>query len=855
MNIGKKLLSRLTVRRKDNKGSSIVTVVVVMALLMIMISIVLSTTLMNVYMKANDRETTTNFYSAEGALEEIRMGLALEVSTAMAKAYNQVLAEYDNNSAAQKNIKFKYYFSQAIEKSASGLIVAAEGDSVRKYSTAHLAKYLRKTAPAPDSSIGATIVTPENKAIAILNGEDGVTLKNVEVSYLDKDGYISDIKTDILLAYPKMSFIAPSITPDLASFCIIAGSDPTASDAKLADSFVYNAGSSSIEGNAYLGEGNAKISSFPTFVKTTIDPNVKKYKLIVSGDANIENGATVTVSDYDVWAKSLNLTSATLNETNDNCTTNLSNDLVLATNGWSGSTATLKGQYFGFGVDDGTGALASDSSSIIVNGVKSNLDMSALTKLIVGGLAYVDKDTYDAEKNDFSGADVMTGETVSIKPNQRAYIIPLELVGIDYNNGGFNPMPNDRYDKLVEEVKDDTGYFEDYVKASMLVNFNKEFEVGKLDDTIATKENIEEIIKEINGTDSAEGGVFYIPEGKDVVMAKSLSEIGVSAYKTYNIVNALSSAHNMTYLFMDFDSTKKANDYYKIYSALSVQNERLNGNLKNLYAGTAVGIKMPGQAITDAASATDISDISYYFKGSLIDYDATNGSKVYNPIKYADGSLIGETGLKETAEGSALAQLYSKRSSYNGLTHKLVEDVLTPEELSRNVYENLVDALAMNGEGIDEDRYPEMKIIPGGEKSFTASDGSVCWIVRNTGSIKLSSYINKAAENACDATGKELDTQPTKKFALLISTGDVEIDCSYDGLVFAAGKITVTGNNLAIKCDVERVNNALKAFNKDKVRPGHYLMDYESYVDDDSNDDSDAIKELEYVKYANWQKK
>ncbi len=116
------------------------------------------------------------------------------------------------------------------------------------------------------------------------------------------------------------------------------------------------------------------------------------------------------------------------------------------------SKIVLKGNYFGYGFRDNdnngvedasnaiTGFVASSattsehtqSSAMIINGNGATLDMDGLSKLVLGGRAYVDLDASG------TNTSYMTGESISFKGNQNIYLADEELIGSKV--AGMNPV-------------------------------------------------------------------------------------------------------------------------------------------------------------------------------------------------------------------------------------------------------------------------------------------------------------------------------------------------------------------------------------------------------------------------------
>ena len=85
-------------RMKDNRGFSLITVILAVAFIAILGLLVLYLALQNFRMKATDIKGKDSFYTAEQALEEIRMGLQQDVGDAMSTAYIKVMEAYNKDS-------------------------------------------------------------------------------------------------------------------------------------------------------------------------------------------------------------------------------------------------------------------------------------------------------------------------------------------------------------------------------------------------------------------------------------------------------------------------------------------------------------------------------------------------------------------------------------------------------------------------------------------------------------------------------------------------------------------------------------------------------------------------------------
>ena len=82
---------------KQNKGFSLITVIIAVSFIGILGLLVLYMALSNFQMKITDLKGKDSFYTAERAIEEIRVGLQEDVGNSMSEAYIKVLETYDKD--------------------------------------------------------------------------------------------------------------------------------------------------------------------------------------------------------------------------------------------------------------------------------------------------------------------------------------------------------------------------------------------------------------------------------------------------------------------------------------------------------------------------------------------------------------------------------------------------------------------------------------------------------------------------------------------------------------------------------------------------------------------------------------
>ena len=85
-------------KQHNDMGFSLFTVLIAVSFVGILGLLVLYMALANFNMKVTDLKGKDSFYTAERAIEEIRVGLQQDVGDAMSKAYTQVLETYNKNT-------------------------------------------------------------------------------------------------------------------------------------------------------------------------------------------------------------------------------------------------------------------------------------------------------------------------------------------------------------------------------------------------------------------------------------------------------------------------------------------------------------------------------------------------------------------------------------------------------------------------------------------------------------------------------------------------------------------------------------------------------------------------------------
>ncbi len=417
---------------KENKGSALVMVLVVIAFISILVSVMYYRSILNYQMKMVDYKAKDNFYTAENAMDEIRTGLQSIVSNAIAESYAEVMQNYDDFTNEQRKLEFTKNFSNKVELA---LIDSTNSNSfVRYYNRTVLRNFITNLCP-PGGTVGAVLVE-EAATNELVLFEEAVVLRNVKLTYTDADGYVSIINTDIRIEVPNIDFNEAFKYPDILDFSIIAN-----------ESLVVNNGlTSQIQGNMYAGADGIGIGTDASNAKLTIsDADLVVTDGVISlGESDSLEFITATGEISDLWAKGIELNSS---DVKINSAIHVADDTTI--NG-KNSELIYSGAYYGFGEESGSSGNGSEgSSAILINGLGSKLDFSGLSALTLAGNAYIsisgkgsmtdDVETGmdgQADRTKIEGSyaftekeNVIMGESIAVKSNQLAYLVPAECIG------------------------------------------------------------------------------------------------------------------------------------------------------------------------------------------------------------------------------------------------------------------------------------------------------------------------------------------------------------------------------------------------------------------------------------------
>lgn len=621
-------------RRRDNRGASFVLVVIAMAIVAILAVTVLWISLVNMQMKVTNKKNTDNFYSAEGVLDQICTGLQSDVSNAYKTGYSSVLENYTAQSESDRQ---KTFTQKYVETLKNALSVGSAG-SEYTYDMGKLRDYvdnsLTKSGSVPHADITTTSSKDGSDNGTLTVYENRVVIKGVKVKYTDSEGYESIIETDISLDAPSMKFSASGAVPELFAYSIIGNTGVI-----IAGDHGTNV---DLAGNLYAGSPYVVDGSDDT--TSVVIPNNINLKVgktsyfIAEGDLNIgaakantSSQSKLTVSQQcQLWSDNIYVKGA---DALLHGNTYVADDLTLK---GLGSHVELgydgKGRYVGFGnKNDVKDGIAGNSSAIIINGKNSSIDMSQLDELMVAGYAYINTSSITGTLDGASNKNVGTGESVSVKGDQIAYLVPAECIGTEGSATDAKSLYNKNPLKY-SEYKEITGADGKYTEINTNVVSSK---LGNPLSKYTGGKNISECIRKV-----------FVPSGE--------SQNDGLVYFYMNLPGSEASTYYEDYFNQDKDAEAKLLKYTKFYTeSIKVSDNEasiytagkysiFDGNELSLYQGKTSDISLESASLKNTYTALTSKLIT--------DYDLLEGSEASNILFK---NLIDESKLNSLLSGTA----------------------------------------------------------------------------------------------------------------------------------------------------------------------------------------------------------
>lgn len=832
---------------KSNSGFSMITVILAVALVGILVMLVAYMVIANFRMKMAGLKEKDAFYTAEKALEEIRAGLQEDEAQAMSEAYTNVMESYNGNVQqkdvsmdAQRQAAYEQQFLNILQKRLKGSQQIDE-----YYDMERLRDYvdLDKESSFDNQKESLVVTNPAKKLPQMIVDREKkqIVVKNIRVIYVDARGHTAIIQTDIQLGIPEIQFPTPSTLPDLMNMIVVAGKGIYCKAGNATD--VSNNGNE-IQGSVYAGiipEEKLRAAGITGVTDTSIYlaqgrtlQISKGERTVCVGEISLGNQAVFSsAAEATLWAQGVNLSSAQVELLGK---TYLSDDLTVKSG--TGSYVKLAGEYYGYG--DVESAMKSHnqkvytkenktaaalSSAITINGKNTTLDMSGLEKLLLAGKNYISSkklSTNSIKNND----DVLTGESVTVKGTQLAYLVPDALMG-DYHN----PMS-----------------YQDYMDAAGLQETDTEKQ---------TQDKIKQFTKKIQ-----------VNKPVKALGNKSLSEIGVDDKEPiqtvfYNDGGTIDGGY--VYFYLHFSDEKKASEFMQTYYNKNPSLKKaMDSYLSFYFKGKDSGIY-----VNDSSAY-----LRYVVGGNVLSY---NGNTKTGKLSKGTSE---ETSAAVTEEETGYQNMwYALKRKMIGSYDLLKTEVKDSEGIAHNeadsdrsVFDNLVNEKEMVRfieKQVDSDQYDATY----GSYTFTASEENdgLQTIMANNG--EHSTFPVKEGDKIINKTiagkNKELviTADKAKKLRLVVCTGDVKIasGVKFYGIIMAKGTITLEPGAKLVSSPID----AAKAFQSQvnssttEISPKDFFWEGDKYVlgnsqssnhDKNSDRDNNIYHVEDYVSYKNWKK-
>lgn len=472
----------------NNNGSTMVIVLVMLSFIMILATVVTSSTTLNLKMKVADRQSTKTFYTSEDAVNEIYVSMGALSTECFNAAYQDVIAEVVTENAAGSfttdNITcnerlrldyvhrllnnlglikdsdlegIKYEYSDYVSKKQEGTFVRDKNSAECMGVVNVLNDCIEDTHKDEEGNLTLDVESVDNiQVISKTSSANSkifaymININNCLVKYLTENGYYSYITFDMTLGIPdELVNITDSKKLNLDAFVKYALIGNNGIEVADSSQFKFN-------GNAFAGIHKG----FSVASKAGVDIGAGSL-LATSGDIVVSGGNISTGEGVKIWCENLKtvndnaLTGSSIT-INGNSNTYVKDDLEVNANN---SKVDISGNYYGYGYVEVNGSeRLNPSSSIIINGSNSSINLTRLNNLLVAGRAYVD---YSSLASNGLGITVPegydTGESVSFIGNQEIYLVPASLMG------GNNPVMKDA--KVSVDIKENNFFGYKYLEA------------------------------------------------------------------------------------------------------------------------------------------------------------------------------------------------------------------------------------------------------------------------------------------------------------------------------------------------------------------------------------------------------
>lgn len=823
--------------QKRNSGSSLIFVIVAIAFIGILGTIIMQITLINVNMKVLDKEAKNSFYSTETGVNELQIALENISAEAMKEAYGEILLTYGqllNNKSGSIRNEFE---TKYIEKLGTKLVGASGGLNFLNtpgvydnyYSVEYLSDLVKNLFKGKDStgSYDITIDTKDestktNKMVITLNnatstGERSILLHDLKITSVGNSKSSADktetvITTDIKLMVPNLSFEMTNTYPEFTKYAIIADEQFNAG---------HGAVGMSIDGNVYAGYNGIYVNN-SAFYDNGLNLKITADRIITRGNISVQRGSGLEIGNDkklpDIWTEQYTTEqNGILSDERQKAylsvyaNSNVAGDLALNAN--YSDVKFYEGYYYGYtfnkenqpviGMDTNEGSSllnGSYSSAILLNGNNISLDMNNMSKILLAGRSFISR---DKEEFDSGNIDILQGEAISFKGTQTIYMVPPTLLLT-----GKNPMPKAEYEQAMAEIA-----------------------AGNEDGLL----------------------LFDETEAEHMEIAEFLYER--EPYVTYwDNIRGGAGSDSMVYIFYNFKSQEKANEYYKYYydKYKSELERKIKGNSYVSSSGNGVSltygeIYATSNIVTAKANGTLLCE-------DTIDLDDPDSPKEERLQQAID--------LSKEYKSRQLTLVDGEMSSYGNSSR---DYRIKAEEKDKNtIYDKIISRTEDNTE------YKMNSEANGG-----ATYGFVSWGGAKVKGVDITVGGDKAVayfvcdipsgseyglEMLIDYADKKLGCNTTEASrGIIIADGDINVNKNFTGLIISRQIVKMGTTNCTVKSDEKLVqgilNTAHAGEGTDLTRKfTHYFVAFDDKTTISSAESISKVNFSDTVSYNNWKK-
>lgn len=404
---------------KDNRGSALLMVIIGVLFLGLLGSVITAASVMNARLKGYYVGERTNFYTADGILEEIRAGLGEYSSQAAITAYETMMTQYleitKENKDKQQAFSEKYLLEL---KEKLGMAGAKDYYSV---------EILKGCLKGSEEEKDCLQILPNENKLEILEEKGYAVLKNVRIVWAGPNEEKTVLKTDICMTPPKLEDVErKQFAAELMAYAIIGDSGVELKDTKVSGS-VYGGAAAADSVGILLWGSNTDLGS------SIMGSNVlTRGELLAKGGKNYIGGEASEPKSMDVWARNIRLENPETGLTLEG-NINVADDVEM--NG-AKNQLVLKGSFYGFGAEQ---SKAEYSSAILLNGKECAVDMTGLESLLLAGNSFIKRlggaTGQPGEEKLSENQDILLGSSLSVKSDQLVYFVPEKYVEKDEKGG------------------------------------------------------------------------------------------------------------------------------------------------------------------------------------------------------------------------------------------------------------------------------------------------------------------------------------------------------------------------------------------------------------------------------------